>query len=383
MSQISGPTPTPSKPRQRTARNWSPGRDDLDPRSLIFGILLAAIIWPLLILILWFATRHVGNETIDPSLKAARPKPVFNIEISPDEFIMPRRLPQKPPQFVEANPDAPENTPDNTNNFGARNTQASQEKPNPDAKGDRAATEGKKDWQSNQVVSGRLTPPTEAPPPEPPPTQQVAAALEKAAEARKEENPLPGFEKLEGTNPNGFGMNKAERTDNVTQSQEKVEGAREAPLTVGQLSPTQPQIDPRKPQPRMRIEQQRVRPAIFAENRVGTSNIGPASIDSRWSNYGAYLQRLIDAVQVQFDRLNEESRIMPPTGTVVTVKFILDKEGAISEILDSSSTGGKQAENICKSAITSRAPYGKWTDDMVALLGEQQEMTFNFYWGTP
>ena len=31
-------------------------------------------------------------------------------------------------------------------------------------------------------------------------------------------------------------------------------------------------------------------------------------------------------------------------------------------------------------AITDRAPYGPWTDDMIAMLGKQQEMTFTFYY---
>ena len=34
----------------------------------------------------------------------------------------------------------------------------------------------------------------------------------------------------------------------------------------------------------------------------------------------------------------------------------------------------------CVSAITDRAPYGPWTDDMKAMLGSQQEMTFTFYY---
>ena len=74
---------------------------------------------------------------------------------------------------------------------------------------------------------------------------------------------------------------------------------------------------------------------------------------------------------------------MPPTGTVVKIVFRLDKEGAIAEIIESSSTGGSQAENICKSSITTRAPYGKWTDDMVAMLGDSQVVEFTFYYGTP
>ena len=266
MSQASGPTPTKKTPSTRPEKKWSPGRDEFDPRSVIFGVLLAAVVWPLLVLMLWFVTRHFGGETLDPSRKVARAKPVFNIEIAPEEFLMPRKPQQVPPKFVETNPDAPENIPDKTNNFAARNQQAAQEKPDPNANGDHAATEGKKDFESTQIVSGQLTPPTEAPPPEPPPTPEIAAALAKAVEARKAENPLPGFEKNEGQSPNGFGMNKAEHTDNVTKSDEKVEGAKEAPLTVGAPSLAQARIDPRKPQPRPHIQQPHVRPAIFSQN---------------------------------------------------------------------------------------------------------------------
>jgi hypothetical protein len=74
---------------------------------------------------------------------------------------------------------------------------------------------------------------------------------------------------------------------------------------------------------------------------------------------------------------------MPPTGTIVTIRFRLDKTGAVAEIIESESTGGEQAKSLCTLSITSRAPYGVWTDDMVAMLGESQEMVWKFYYGTP
>jgi hypothetical protein len=43
-------------------------------------------------------------------------------------------------------------------------------------------------------------------------------------------------------------------------------------------------------------------------------------------------------------------------------------------------TAGNQAEKACAAAITARAPYGPWTDDMIAVLGEEQELTFVFYY---
>jgi len=32
------------------------------------------------------------------------------------------------------------------------------------------------------------------------------------------------------------------------------------------------------------------------------------------------------------------------------------------------------------SAITDTAPYGDWTDDMIAILGNEQSLTFVFYY---
>lgn len=381
MTSRTGRTPTKTPLPHKV--KWQPTQDEIDSKSLIQGVVLAAIVWPLLVLLLWLGTRQLGNQSQALAFKP-RAKPTFDIQLSPDEFLMPRKPKAPPPKFVETNPDAPENMPDNTSNFAAQNQQAAQEKPNPNSNGDHAATEGKKDFESTQIVTGQLTPPTEAPPPEPPPTPEIAKAIEKAAEARKAENPLPGFEKREGPSLEGYGMNKAPATDKATAVPEKIEGAKDAPTTVGDLSPSQVVVDPRKPQPRpILAKQPRTRPAIFAEDLVGTRNIGPAGYDARWSNYGAYLQRLLDTVQMQFDKLVENSGVYPPTGTVVTIKFRMDKTGAISEIVSVESTGGSQAASLCTTAITARSPYGVWTDDMVAMLGETQEFIWKFYYGTP
>jgi len=88
-------------------------------------------------------------------------------------------------------------------------------------------------------------------------------------------------------------------------------------------------------------------------------------------------------LKIQWDDLNDRSKIYPTTGTKISVKFRIGSEGKIAEIIDVDSNGGSQAANLCKSAVTDRAPYGKWTDDMIAVPGDSQEMTFTFYYGTP
>jgi hypothetical protein len=125
---------------------------------------------------------------------------------------------------------------------------------------------------------------------------------------------------------------------------------------------------------------QQVRPAILSENQPGSANLGPTAVDPRWSSYGAYLQRIIDKVQDQWERIIIDQRAAPAPGRQVAVKFIMDAEGRIAKIVNVESTANEAEVRACVSAITDRAPYGPWTNEMRAALGEQQEMTFTFYY---
>jgi hypothetical protein len=339
----------------------------------VAGVLLFFIFW----MFAWIIDPPLFRYDPDAYAEAQNRARDFNIELTPETFTKPAP-PPPPSKFVETNPDAPENIPDKTNNFGAQNQQVAQEKPTPDGKSDRPATEGKKDFESTQIVSGSLTQPREQAPPAPPAVEQPVAETPKAA-AKAEKNPLAGEEKFQGENPDGFAGSLAKRVPNMTNVPERQEGTKttqdvEGPATV-------PAIDPRRPRPRpMIVRQQQVRPAILSENKLGTTNIGPTAIDARWSNYGAYLQRMIDTVQIQWERIIIEQRANAVGGSQVSVKFIMDSEGKIAKILKVDSTANETASRACISAITDRAPYGPWTDDMRAVLGDQQEMTFTFYY---
>ena len=355
------------------ARVWN----DPELRSTVIGVVGVVLIH----LLLWFVSPHVLRIEHVPG--AARPHATsreFNIEIDPDTLAKAQK--QKDPfKFVETNPEAPENTPDKTENFAAQNQQAAQEKPTPDGKSDRPATEGKKDFESNQIVSGRLTQPIErieaAPPP---PVTAPPVETPPAPTPRAEQTPLAGTEKFEGDNQAGFGGNIAKRLPNSQPVPERVEGVKDAVQNPNATS-TQPAIDPLRPRPRPQVvRQQQVRPAILAENKFGTKNVGLTGIDAKWSNYGAYLQRMIDTVQIQWERLILSMSAMPAGGSTVTVKFVMGDEGQITNIVNVESTASETGSRACVSAITDRAPYGPWTDDMKAVLGSQQEMTFTFYY---
>ncbi len=140
------------------------------------------------------------------------------------------------------------------------------------------------------------------------------------------------------------------------------------------IAPVSPPLTPKK------LTKKPVRPAILAENRFGTTNIGPTAVSALWSNYGSYLRRTIESVQIQWETFLGESKVYPGSGSTVTVKFIMNSRGQITKIVSHQSTASDEATRACISAITKPGPYGEWTDDMKAVLGEQQELTFTFYY---
>jgi hypothetical protein len=354
---------------------WS--RDD-DTRSVQIGVVATLLVHLLLLLALpYLLRRTVESGSVKPADKT------FNIELAPEEPEVPlteAKPPAKPFKFVEVNPDAPDNPPDQTENFGAQNQQVAQEKPTPDGKSDTPAVEGDKQKQSTAIVSGRLQPPE--PPsrlaqPEPAPTPQeaVPAPNQKVAQA-----PIPGFEKVEGEDADSIGSTIAKIPPPGTKrGPEEVDGSpdiREVVAFNGQVV----RIDPRRPQDRERVAQRNARPAFLRDNQLGTQNIGPVAYNAKWSEYGAYLQKLIETVQIQWERLIVQSSVYPPPGTIVRVTFIINDKGDITDIAPGDGEAPLQAKRACVSAITARAPYGKWSDDMVAVLGHEQEMTFTFYY---
>jgi len=378
MTQLQERPPQPSS-RRKAVRRRRVLDDGQDARSIKVGLVLTLILWPLLFWLLSLGVQRLSESK--GTVAFSKPsKPAFDIEFAPDEPPTPKEEPP-PDRFVETNPDAPENTPDKTRNFAAQNQQVSQEKPTVNGKSDTPATEGKKDFQSNQIVSGVLAPPPElTPPPAPSSPEMMQAAAE--AQARREQNPLSGLEKIVGESETGLGSNIAKPSERPSDVPEKIEGKADAPSLTGSPQLTQIKIDPQRPQPRPRIAK-RARPAILADNKFGTQNIGPTAYDAKWSQYGQYLSQMFETIQVQWERIIHETRVYPPSGSSVNVKFRIDSGGSIVEVVGTQNNAGTQAERACISAITERAPYGKWTDDMIGALGESTEITVVFYYGTP
>jgi hypothetical protein len=371
MSQfVAPPSANAEKPKARRAA------PPLFERSERRGVQIAIIATILVHLLMLIMVPRVFNAAAGHAPTGPRAPRTFTVQVVPPP---PRpKVPLKPQlKFVEANPNAPENVPDKTNNFSDRNQQVAQEKPTPNGKNDMPALSGRKDVQSNQIVSGSLNKPA---PDAPVPPEATTPTPPKVATPKREQTPLAGTVKDEGKDPNGFGTNVAKLSPLAQDVPRKIDGTSDAPLTQS-ADVTTPRIDPTHPRPRKTLDIH-ARPAIFKDNQFGTSNIGPIAVDARWSNYGVYLRRLTETVQIEWDNIITASGVYPQSGSTVEVKFRLNSKGEISQILGVKPSAGTsdEATKACVSGITTRAPYGPWTDDMIAILGDDQEMTFVFYY---
>ncbi|HEY9248292.1 MAG TPA: hypothetical protein VIO38_04140 [Rariglobus sp.] len=375
MIQPSSKPPARPPASRRSARSW--WSVNPETRSVQIGVVATVLIHLLLLALAPKIGRliNAGETAATPAEDWASRE--FQIQLAPDETVKPE--PVRPPQFVEANPNAPDNAPDKTDNVASQNQQVAQEKPTPGGKSDAPASKGEPDTSSTAIVSGMQAEPQ--PSVRRPPASNEPETPEQKA-ARREQTPLPGSEKFEGDNPDGIGGNVGKPAPGASAIPERVEGMPDAKSDTGPRTGLYYKVDAKRPQqrPTLAPDVVRARPTPLANREFGTEHIGAIAYNAKWSAYGEYLQKFIESVDIQWQRIIEQSSIYPVSGTKVEVVFRMNAKGDISEIVKVSSGGGRAAQDACVSAIVARAPYGPWPEDMIGVLGDSQELTFTFHY---
>jgi hypothetical protein len=367
--------PSQTSPKWRSARScWS---SNPDVRAVQIGVVATIAVHVLLLILAPRIERFIDADSPVSSSSDDWASREFQIELAPQEPVPAEPL--RPPQFVEANPNAPDNVPDKTDNVAAQNQQVAQEIPTPGGKTDAPASKGDPKTDSTAIVSGmQVEPQPPAARPSPPAEQETPE--QKAA--RKEQVPLSGTEKFEGDSADGVGSNVGKPAPNATAVPERVEGLPDAKNDTGERVGLYYKVDAKKPQTRPTLAPNvvKARPSPLANREFGTENIGAVAYNAKWSAYGEYMQKFIESVDIQWQRILQQSNVYPVAGTSVVVVFRMDSKGEISEIVNVDSTGGRAVKDACVSAIVARAPYGVWPDDMVGVLGDSQEITFTFHY---
>jgi outer membrane biosynthesis protein TonB len=117
---------------------------------------------------------------------------------------------------------------------------------------------------------------------------------------------------------------------------------------------------------------------LLLRRPVGVSRAGSIAVDARFSNYGDYTQRMLEAIQSSWWSIIERSRFEGVTRGNVIVRFRLHRDGTVTDAQVLGSDVTRVMTLACKDAVMAPAPYDIWRADMVAMYGESDTVTINF-----
>ncbi len=149
------------------------------------------------------------------------------------------------------------------------------------------------------------------------------------------------------------------------------------PLTPESVAASAAAVNPQS-RPTLQSESN---PGPIAKNTHGTNLVGKLAPDAKLTPFGTYLQQMEDAITsewyIECDRFQFAPR---DSGTVVEITIVINSKGEIEDAHVESSSASGPATMLCVNAIRRPAPYGVWTKEMVALLGDRYTMHFVFYY---
>jgi outer membrane biosynthesis protein TonB len=119
---------------------------------------------------------------------------------------------------------------------------------------------------------------------------------------------------------------------------------------------------------------------LLLRNAVGVNRAGSLAVSARFSNYGDYMQRMMEAIQSSWWSIVERSRFATVSRGSVVVRFTLRRDGTVvdAEILESDVP--LVMALACKDSVMAPAPYDAWRPDMVALFGDSDVVTIHFHY---
>ena len=155
------------------------------------------------------------------------------------------------------------------------------------------------------------------------------------------------------------------------------EGRETQPKVSADVPPTP--VNPNRPKARVPSGVS----SFLLKNPVGTSRAGVVSIDCRFSNYGDYTQRMMEAIQTAWWSTIQRSRFEYVEGGSALVSFKLHRDGTVTDATIHQSNVPRLMALACKDAVMAPAPFDIWRADMVAEFGESDTVRIHFYYLSP
>lgn len=332
--------------------------------------IIAAIVGVILVhlLIIWLMPRTAPI----PEPVAMPEQEEVTIELLPPLEV------EDEPEFVRANPTAPEEIPEDTTNYSNRNQVSAQEEaalPNeenvPLIEGDRE--------DSNRVVQGD--------PYQPPPMPSSASnAQQQAQSPAMQQQPAPD-ELSQETRPDVW-EREPETEEGIASLEDPQDNLEEPEETAEELNPIKERspldgtgqarnITPPQPRGKEAREPRPNRPTLqdnsygpILKTFTGVSRTGRTAIDARYSEFGVYWNRVLEIIELKWNQLVSNSyRSIQFNGRQVAIEFLIDHDGTVTEVRVVESGVGRLAETLALDAIKSPAPYPEWTPEMIATMG--------------
>lgn len=119
---------------------------------------------------------------------------------------------------------------------------------------------------------------------------------------------------------------------------------------------------------------------LLLRNNVGVNRAGAVAIDARFSNYGDYMQRMMEAIQSCWWDIIERSRFETVSRGRVVVRFKLHRDGTVTDAVILRYEVPRIMSLACKDSVMASAPFDAWRSDMVAMFGEEDMVTITFHY---
>jgi len=297
-------------------------------------------------------------------------------------------------RYVEANPDAPENEPDRSDQYSFRAQQAADESPLTDP-ANQPAVDGEVD--SMKIVPGQQQQAEPLPP-------GLYSPNVRPGEGEGTEGGQPGAQVLPQVTPPqpqpvpDFMQQKPLATEGPGS---RLEPPVEPPVDAAAVAPVEP-IQVYRPPQAVTAEVQtgdgnggaaqarpmpRTRPRLAPElitgpllQSEGSARLrGALALDATFSEFGEYEQQFYAAIQAGW---YQEIDFFQPIDTAarVQVRFRIQADGTVDQVKAVQSNASKIATVICETAITKRSPFRPWTQEMVQVFGQERWIHVVFHY---
>lgn len=280
------------------------------------------------------------------------------------------------PQYAEANPDLPNNTPDQTNYFSTKDQQAAQPLDTKDLTPQTSQLPQLDGTSQNlKVVSTPLpaVPKNEQPQPAPTVRQSAYTNQSKTGRVPQELN-----YQIEDKGNKGLSYDAKERT---YPNEKKI-------INLAQKQYDDSEKDENSIPPTMDIYK-RARPVLsptitsgpLLSNSQRAPRVGKVGIECKLNPFGVYVQKMLSAIEQQWYQLIIGSRSYIQYDQFprkVIFRFSLQSNGKIEALQQIDNGPVNLGVELCRQAIASRSPFGQWDEEMVNSFGHADEVTINF-----